>query len=504
MKLSALTNKILSNLRIRQPIGGLEISDSNLRFAYFDGSNWTKVSLRLPPGTLSEGRVKDRGVFLSALQSLKTEIYGRLKMKSVNVVVSLGSVNIYSQIFSLPIVEGENLEKAIQLNIQMVSPTAFSETYSGWQMVGRDQKSLRLEILSAFVKRELVDEIVSLLLEAGFSIYSIESRALSITRAIKYLATGFYRDKSYIIISIDNNGVEMVVVRNGQTYFQYFNSWRETQGDKREITMEAMKNVIVGNIQQVVNFYNSHWTEPIAEIIFSATALQAEIADIIKSNFPFPVRELTLKMAEQVGAEWYFVMGSALRPLQGPKEDRDINLLGMSVREQFMKHSIMNFVRFWEIAVPVSLMVMAVAFVGALLFLNKIDKNLDDQSFAKFNPSASLELAQMQKRVESFNSAVSSLETVGENYARKAPILLKMKTTFNLRDAVLTGISFGPKLENMTLFGRASSEDVILALKKDVIEAGFSVDLPLSQIQPATPQGFSFVMSVSANSLANP
>ncbi|MEK7212680.1 MAG: hypothetical protein AAB686_03305, partial [Patescibacteria group bacterium] len=160
MNLPNLSHKLSSLLRISPLVGGLEISDSVLRFTRFDGERWQVAALRLPPGLIEEGNIRNHGQVVEALRALRAQILGSSRSpKKINVVLSLSSVSIYSQVFSLPVIEGENLEKAIQLNVQMVSPAESAQTYSGWQRVGEDQQTVRLEILSAFIKKAVVDEL---------------------------------------------------------------------------------------------------------------------------------------------------------------------------------------------------------------------------------------------------------------------------------------------------------------------------------------------------------
>src|SRR3990167_2864256 len=256
MKFKGILEKATKLLRIRSDVGGLEISDSALRYARFDGGKWTTASLRLPPGILEGGALKDKPQFEAALRELKTQIQGTARSRRrVGVVVSLSSVNIYSQVFSLPVIEGENLEKAIQLNIQMVSPINVAEAYSGWQTIGKDQKSLRLEILSAFIDRATVDEISQALVEAGFLAVALEPRALALSRVFKEAESGFDAAKSYIVMNLDNSGLDFLVIRSGQFYFEYFNPWRDIMDEKGEIPTAAFQAAGVRRFPQGLYFF---------------------------------------------------------------------------------------------------------------------------------------------------------------------------------------------------------------------------------------------------------
>ncbi len=124
--------KILTLVRAKLPVGGMEVSDSTIRLVYFDGKDWVLGGVRLEPGVVQMGKVKNHDRFVEALKSVKLQVFGKkYEKRPINVVASLSSISIYSQVFSLPIIKGENLDKAIQLNIQMVSPVDAAHAVDG-------------------------------------------------------------------------------------------------------------------------------------------------------------------------------------------------------------------------------------------------------------------------------------------------------------------------------------------------------------------------------------
>jgi len=271
-------SKLLSVIKATPTIGGLEISDSFLRFSVWDGSQWLTTALRLPPGIVIGGQIKDRKNFIEALKMFHKQIMGNKMSRSrISVVVSLSSIGIYTQVFTLPFIEGDSLDKAVQLNIQMISPLDFATAYSGWQFAHRDTDNLRIEILSAFISRKIIDDFSTSLREANFIPVAVESRALSLTRLIKDAVSGIDREKAYIILSVDSSGVDVMITRHGELHFDYFNSWRDIQGDDREVTFEAFNGSVIRNLHQVVNYYNSHWQDPLSEILYLSPVFQDQI-----------------------------------------------------------------------------------------------------------------------------------------------------------------------------------------------------------------------------------
>lgn len=481
--------KLLSWVRIQKVVGGLEISDSALRYAKWDGISWATVSLRLPPGAVSAGRVEDKSALLQALLELKKQI-GAGK-KKLDAVVTLSSTNVYSQIFSLPIIEGANLEKAIQLNLQMASPDKSKESYSGWQMVGEDQSAVRLEILSAFVPRETVDGFANILKEAGFMVHSVEPRAFSLARVAKELGDGFDPRGSYIMMTLDEEGMEFLVLRRSQLYFQYFTPWRDVAQDPKQISEEDFRSALLRSFNQVINFYNGHWGEPLAGVWIATTAFKDEIFKLLSGNFPsVPLMEFKLKGVES-GPEWLVVMGSALRGFRPANDDKEISLLGISAQEEFKQHQVLDFLEFWYVLLPVSLAVMLAAFGGVDLFLRSALK----EARSAADPAKGVqvqELNQLQDRLNEFNRSVSLISSVmypSRPKFRQMDGLVKIMNEHQIREFRLGVDQNG----SAALSGTAPSETELESFSTALQNAGKygTPRLELSRIR-SVPQGVSF------------
>ncbi|MDP2598663.1 MAG: hypothetical protein Q8P49_02445, partial [Candidatus Liptonbacteria bacterium] len=412
-KIKYYGKRLLALLRVRPLVGGMEISDLVMRFIYFDDASWHLSGIRLPPGVMEAGKIKDYAQFVAALKALKLQAFSGKNIRSrINTIVSLSSVSIYSQVFSLPIIEGENLEKAIQLNIQMVSPIDIAQAYSGWQTVGKDQGSLRLEVLSAFIDRPTVDEISKALLDAGFLVVAMEPRALALARVLKEIGAGFDRSRSYIVIALDNSGLDFLIVRRGQLYFEYFNPWRDIVDDKGQIPLPAFEAAVIRSLHQVMNFYSQHWPEPISEVVLSAAAFHAETEKIIQDNFSLPVRDLALTISEPIGVEWTIALGCALRGQKPRGKDQEMSLLGIGAEEEFRREQILNFARFWRLLMPSALAMLLLAFSLADLFLLQTKQGLESHSLFTLNSGQAKESEALAADATDFNHIVALIRGV--------------------------------------------------------------------------------------------
>lgn len=507
-RLSHYIPKILSVLRIRPFIGGLEISDIAFRFVSFSGGVWHLVVIRLEPGILEGGKIKNREKFISALKDLKSKAFPGKKPRKISVVTSLSSINIYSQVFSLPIVKGENLDRAIQLNIEMVSPMDASQAYSGWQKVGENQGSLQLEILSAFIDRAVVDEITKALLAADFIPVVVESRALALTRLLREEGPriGIDINKSYVLVNVDSSGIDFLIIRMGQLYFEYFNPWRDIMDDKGEISLRAFEVAVIRNFHQVVNFYGQHWTEPLSEVVLSAAALKNETKKIISDNFPFVVRELALvaynkgKKDQEIAPEWFIALGCGLRGKSPRSQDREMSLLGIGAQEEFHEEQIILFIDFWRVLIPAALGLLLALFSVSYLFLVQIRSGLESQSLLTLGNSGLKEGQALQARAEEFNRLVALFTAVKTSEVPKSQLIEKINGIAESSGVTTDRIYFQGPGTPMVLSGKIRSEEDLAALK-DVLmnDPGFGdVNLNLSDIRQGS-DGLSFSITFRLN-----
>ncbi len=500
MDLKSIFEKILKILRIRAPIGGLEISDSSLRYAIFSDNRWLTASLRLPPGLLENNQIKDKEQFAAALRSFAVQIKDLTKNRSkISVMVSLSSINIYSQVFNLPVLsKEEEMEKAIQLNVQMISPGESSQNYSSWQILNKKTSGMRFEILSVFINKQVVNEMISELKEAGFFPLAVESRSLSIARLVRQAASGIDLGKVYLSMLIDSSGIDLITLENGYPYFEYFNSWRQLQGEERQITFENFQSSIVRNFEQVLNFYSTHFNKNIDGVILAATGLKDEVKEIVGKNFPFQPKELALPGGENIDSNWYIVLGCALRGVSSlAKKENEINLLGLDIQEEFQKQQLINFLNFWRVLLPATLAILLIAVIGAEIFAGQVGASLvDRQNSLHISPAQLQDMTTLTAQVDQFNKSVSLIKNIQKTTVLKSPLLQKLNALAQKDNINLTSLIYQGEGVPVNLGGGAGQQDQILAFKQDLQNdpAFLSVNLPLSSIQISS-HGFVFSLS---------
>jgi len=492
--------KILSILRIRSSAVGLEISDQVLRFVYVDRGKWKMEAVRLAPGVLDKGKIIDAGAFDAALKELRSKApSGRKKDQKMNVIVSLSSLNMYSQAFTLPLMaEGDDLDRAIGLNVQMISPGDISHMYYGWELLGRDEAGLRLEVASAFADKTIIDTMVQALYAAGFITVGVESRALALVRYMREKTTEMVADKSYLLLDIDNSGIDFLILRKGHLYFEYTNQWGDLTDEKGQISVTKFKDVLMASLRQVANFYSQRWPDPLAGVIISAVAFEKEAAEAIATSLALPVVPLALAPGMDISPEWFVAFGCALRGQNANMKDKEINLSGDGALDTFHEERLMNFMSLWRAIVPTVLGFLVIVLVVADSFLNTIRSGIEAQPGFTQLGQESTQVAALEASSTVFNESVMMVANAESQVSKNYLLIAEINTIASANGVSISQFSFQSASTPIQLSGTAPSTEAIAAFKTAIQKDPHfgTVTLPILNIQQnATGGGYSFSMT---------
>jgi hypothetical protein len=486
----AYFDRMLIALRVRMVAAGLDISDQALRIAYLNGKAWQFLSVRLEPGILDGGEIKDKEKFLAALRSLKEtgKLSGVGMQKKVNIVLSFSSVAVYSQIFTLPGLTGDALKKAADLNLQMASPGDAAKTYSGWEVVGKRGDSSGLDVLSSFIAKDIVEPMIDALFTAGFFVVAVEPRSLSVARALRESGAGIDLKQPFLILRVDDTGIEFLVIRNGEPYFDYGSRWKDMAEENGEISTERFQSEIVSHLRQVLNFYSKHWTEPIAGLIIATDSMQDEINAAIEPNITFPIIPLAIDIGQAFSPEWLVGIGLGLRGLSRDLGRSEINLLGEDWQEKFQEQHTIEFIGFWQVLMPIALALLVAAFVGFAGFLDSTQTSLASEALISGSSAASAEGNEMQALEASstaFNNQIVAIKQIEQTH-NLSPILGVILSAAASTTITITHINFSGTVQPIMVSGFATSSSMISGFEQ-LLSADpniSQVTLPLSAIQP--------------------
>ncbi len=462
-------------------IGGLEISDLALRFAISENGKLRQASVQLPPGIMNGGKILDRVKFIIALKGLHLQVASLKKV--LHAVVLIPTNNVYTQAFAMPLVSEKNIQETAYLNMQSISPIDVSSAYFAYQMIGENKKN-QTEALAAFVNKQEVDELVSALKEAAYSMVAVEFPGLAIARLVKNYGTGLKTDRPYLVAYLGSDGPDLMVIKNGHLYFNYFNSWATIQEEigGRNISTSDMQDFLTRNVKQVMNFYTSRWGEPIQDVLLVNSPIAKEINQTIQSNFNLKVQPFQITKYGNLSPLWYATIGAMERGFVPRAKDDSISLTAIGVGQEYYRELALSFIGEWRnIIVGVVGFMLLVLLVGDFILVRAVAKGDQDLSGRALVPLA--EIQQLQNDVNRFNQAV--------DYALAAQNVTPAWSGFYAKMKVLTGnqitiqrLYVDPGLSGLML-GRAVSDSAVINFKNALSkESNFKdVSLPLTNIK---------------------
>lgn len=491
-KFSNLSGYLLDKLTQRLPIGGLEISDSALRYLRADGQNLVTFSVRLPLGIITEGTIKDRNNLLVAFQQLHSRI-DKNPGTILPVIVSLPAAAVYTQSFTVPLLGEEETAEAAALNLQMISPIEQLETaYYSWQKLGQRKGSVnQQDILGAFVSRSFVDDLNAVLKEANFYPAAFEFPALAIARLFKIL--GDQAQGVFMAVNVFTDGLDFLLIQDGDLYFSYFRSWRSIQGDSRQIKLKYFQDAIKEEVQKVVNFAGSHFSEPIRAALLISQGLEKEIVEIIQSKFNFKIIPLRASQYPYLVPLWFTSLGAALRGAILRSEDNLISLAGKRAEQEYYQNQALAFIPLWRNFLAAALGVLLLAFVVSDAVLARINSGLQKQVNALAVLPENQEAAQLEEAARKFNNSVAGIKNIKSQSRNWSPFLEKI---FELagKGVFIDKTAVSALGAPVNLSGRGTSEKAILDFKNRLVAQPqlSDVTLRLTDIKPAGGGLFSF------------
>lgn len=405
-KIENLVKKIIKLLKSETIIGGVSISNTSIRFVRLNDGIIEKIGVVLEPGVIVSGKLKNKESFLKALLALRYKL-GNSK-EGIHVMVSLPPDNVYTQSFSIPIIEDRLINEAAKLNLQLLSPIDVKTAYTDWEKIGESQEEGgKIELLGGFTNRITVDEFTSVFREAGFGIVAVEFSALSLARLIKTESLNANFEKPQVFLSVSSDGPEFLIIKNNKLYFNYFFPWTSVEG--RQISFSDFGNILTQEMKKVLNFYSSHWNSQLNDLILITQGLYSETENIIKNNFPgINIRMFALnEKFSKFNSSWYSALGGAIRGKISRSEDNFISLMDVGTEQSFFESRAEYFVKIWRMIILSTLSIIVFSFFLSDIFFLRVSNNLETQISSIVQRQESQEVSDLEQKATEFNNLIA-------------------------------------------------------------------------------------------------
>jgi hypothetical protein len=407
-------------LMAKEYIGGLAINDQSLYFVIYSPNSNKKVLAKLeaeiPEGTIVDGEIKNPEALKSILEGIRRspEI---AKIKNLYIVLSLKSGLVYHKIIDLPQMDSKELAGAINLNIKMVSPIKFEESYNDWEIMGTVAKQgvIHYRIVAVFGKKILIDPYLKILTEVGFLPLATEFNGLSLWRLFKENNLLIDENKAYLIAVISSDGLDFNVVKSGGLQFNYFQSWQNiirispflsNEGRQGNLNQEDYLKIFTEETRKVINFYFNHFQEVVSGACILSPIYQEDVEKIMKEQFSLPLD----KMPDLSYSPNYFsASGAGLRGLISRVDDVGVSLMMVGTEQEYRRRRMVNFIGLWSKVIGVFCVVLVAVYMGVNIFFNVIEKDFIAESNNLTIQLNQQKFDELQEQVKKFNNSLANI-----------------------------------------------------------------------------------------------
>lgn len=485
---------IIEKLSSKPRIDGLEITGAAVKYSIMEGGDVRTSAVKLSPGIISSGKLADREHFVEALAALKSQISPEKKDKVFRVNVVLPTPLVFTQSFSVPNLNPEEIGESVNLNLEMISPIPKDEANMSAQIIS--EHDLDYEFFGAFAEKKEVGAYQAALIEAGFIPVSFEFQAVAISRFMK--KTSIISKKLVLVFEVSPDGLELFILINGNIYFSYFRSWQSVQGTLPSIPRDVFDGAVVEEIRKVLNFTSGKFGISPDSILILAPGFENEIENVVKENFSLKTGRI---ISSQIKANpvFYSVVGAAMR-WQSDEDNKNllsINLGGEDLSKAIYDEQILNFVSLWRGILGSVLALLLVAYIAGALFVVSQYK-IATANLSDFKPPLdTAKLADLESKSAAFNSMIQEINNVrGASQDFYTPI--KHLSDLSAADHItIQSIDINSISSPVNISASAPNYDTVLSFKNALSsDSQFSnVNLPLTQIVTQNNNSVSFDIS---------
>lgn len=210
-----LNKKIFNN---SGKIFGLDLSDLSVKTMMLDGDkNGQKIisysNVQMPVGCIIDGQIIKKEQVVEIIKRAVASS-GPKKIKTKKVICSLPETKAFLRIVTIPKMEDSEIKEAIKWEIEANIPLMVDQVYYDWQVLEENfsnQKN-KINVLVVAIAKIVVDDIVSVLEDAGLEPVGLEIESVAQTRS---LLDENILDKTVLIVDVGDRRTSFSISKGG-------------------------------------------------------------------------------------------------------------------------------------------------------------------------------------------------------------------------------------------------------------------------------------------------
>lgn len=269
----------------------------------------------LPPELIVEGSIIDSLRLVDALK----ELIKKARIKTKNVVIGIGGHASVS-IKRIPVTEmsEEELTESIKFEAEQYVPYDIEDVYLDFQILGPREDQGQMDVLLITVKKDVVNEYMSVVKEAGLNpiIVDVNTLALGNMYEVNYELAS---EKNKALVNIGANTINLNILKGGASVFtrdsamgsnlytealqkEFNTSYENAERLKRG---EAVEGVSPQAVTPVMLSVSENIADEVIRSIefFSSATLHEEAQEIVLSGGGALIKDFPKLLAEKAGVE---------------------------------------------------------------------------------------------------------------------------------------------------------------------------------------------------------
>ena len=318
---------------------GFEIDSSAIRAIEMtrSGDGYSVLAcgkIPLAEGVIEEGFIRDADAFNLSL----VELLENGGFKATDVVAGVNNENVIMRYATFPKVPDDKLRNMVLLQAQEFIPIPVQEMEIDYVLAGEgvgDEDQPIVNVLIVAARRNMLEQIINILLASKLQIIDIDSSVLALCRALQLKAQG----KKFALLNLTDDVLNFLVVKGNdismvrsitipdRVYEQVqavFNATEDFSADKE--TVDAVGSMLASETASSISYYSmQNGEEPIDDIYFISTVscdkeLAAQISEVVAAvpiEIPDLYETLNLGLDSEVVKEFSGCIGLAIQGLEG-------------------------------------------------------------------------------------------------------------------------------------------------------------------------------------------